>query len=50
MAAVAKGWGFLSSIAVASAKLAVKGAETLGKTVNEKVITINRLLHQQPRP
>ena len=38
LAAVAKGWGMLSSFAMASAKLAVKGAETLGKTVNEKVV------------
>jgi ADP-ribosylation factor GTPase-activating protein 1 len=39
LATVSKGWGLLSSLATAGAKLALTGAETLGKTVTEKVST-----------
>ncbi|KAJ3271338.1 hypothetical protein HDV01_006843 [Terramyces sp. JEL0728] len=38
MATISKGWSMFSSFAVQGAKLAVSGAETLGKTVNEQVI------------
>jgi ADP-ribosylation factor GTPase-activating protein 1 len=38
LASLQKGWSMFSSIALQGAKLAVSGAETLGKTVTETVI------------
>ncbi len=38
IASLSKGWSIFSSFAIQGAKLAVSGAETLGKTVTENVI------------